>query len=218
MSNTTIVLADDHHVVRQALRTTLDTEPDLSVIGEASEGLEAVRLVEQLRPDVLIIDVMMPGVGGLEATRQVTERSPETCVIILSMHEDEVHVQQALKHGAAGYVLKESDMAELIQAIGEVMAGHRYLSPQLSDRAIEAYLRQAEESPLDEYETLTRREREVLHLVAEGLSNREIAEQLSISHRTVETHRANMMHKLGLDSQLDLIRYALKRGIIRLQD
>lgn len=218
MSKITIVLAEDHHVVREALRTTLNAEPDLSVIGEASDGLEAVSLVQQRRPNMLLIDVIMPGVGGLEATRQVTERFPKTRVIMLSMHDNEVYVLQALKYGAAGYVLKESDMTDLIQAIHEVMAGRRYLSPPLSERAIEAYLQQAEEDAPDNFETLTPREREVLHLAAEGLSNREIGERLSISHRTVETHRSNMMHKLELDSQVDLVRYALKHGIIPLHD
>lgn len=217
MSKITIVLAEDHHVVREALRTTLNAEPDLSVIGEASDGLEAVSLVQQRRPNVLLIDVIMPGVGGLEATRQVTERFPKTRVIMLSMHDNEVYVLQALKYGAAGYVLKESDMADLIRAIHEVMAGRRYLSPPLSERAIEAYLQQAEDAGPDKFETLTPREREVLHLAAEGLSNREIGERLSISHRTVETHRSNMMHKLELDTQVDLVRYALKHGIIPLQ-
>ncbi len=217
MSNTTIVLADDHHIVRQALRTTLDAEPDLAVIGEAGDGLEAVRLVTQLQPDVLITDVVMPGVGGLEACRQVTERVPATRVIVLSMYDDELYVLQALEYGAAGYILKESDIADLIQAIHDVTAGRRYLSPSLSERAIEFYLQQAEESAPDKYEILTRREREVLHLSAEGLNNREIGDRLSISHRTVETHRANLMHKLGLDSQTDLVRYALKHGIIPLE-
>jgi DNA-binding NarL/FixJ family response regulator len=212
---TTIVLADDHHVVRQGLRALLEAEPDFHLIGEAGDGLEAASLVERLQPDVLVLDLMMPGLSGLELTRQVRQRAlRHTQVLILSMHADEAYVLEALKNGAAGYVLKNSSAADLVQAVREAAAGRRYLSPPLSKRAIEAYIEKAKAAPLDPYETLTTREREVLHLAAEGYANAEIAARLSISSRTAETHRAHLMHKLGLHNQTDLIRYALRRGII----
>jgi two-component system response regulator NreC len=215
---TTIVLADDHHIVRQGLRTLLEAEPDFRLIGEAGDGLETAQLVERLKPDLLIIDLMMPGLNGLEVTRQVSQRSPHTRVVILSMHANEAYVLEALRNGAAGYVLKDSNVADLVQAVREVVAGRRYLSAPLSERAIEAYLQKAEAATLDPYETLTTREREVLHLVAEGHTNAEIADRLSISPRTAETHRANMMRKLDLRTQTSLIRYALRRGILPIED
>jgi DNA-binding NarL/FixJ family response regulator len=217
MSMTTIVLADDHHVVRQGLRSLLEAEPDFSVVGEASDGLETAQLVERLQPDVLVLDLMMPGLNGLEVTRQVGQRSPQTHVVILSMHANEAYVLEALQAGAAAYVVKESTSAELVRAVREAVAGRRYLSPPLSERAIEAYMQKAESAALDPYETLTAREREVLHLAAEGHNTAEIADRLFISRRTVETHRANLMRKLGLRSQTDLIRYALQRGILPME-
>jgi DNA-binding NarL/FixJ family response regulator len=217
MSMTTIVLADDHHVVRQGLRSLLEAESDFSVVGEAGDGLEATQLVERLQPDVLVLDLMMPSLNGLEVTRQVSQRSPQTHVVILSMHPNEAYVLEALRAGAAAYVLKESTSAELVRAVREAVAGGRYLSPPLSERAIEVYMQKAESAALDPYETLTAREREVLHLVAEGHTNAEIADRLFISRRTVETHRANLMRKLGLRTQTDLISYALRRGILPME-
>ena len=217
MSLTTIVLADDHPVVRQGLRAVLEAEKDFSLIGETGDGLETVRLTERLQPDVLMLDLMMPGLGGLEVTRQVSQRSPRTRVVILSMHADEAYVLEALKNGATGYVLKESSADDLVRAIREVAAGRRYLSPPLSERAIETYVQRARDASLDGYESLTPREREVLHLAAEGNHNPEIAARLFISSRTVEVHRANFMRKLGLRTQTDLVRYALKRGILPLE-
>jgi len=209
-----ILLADDHHIVRQGLRALLEAEPDFHVLGEAADGLEAVQLVERLQPDVLLVDVMMPGLGGLEATRQVRERFPKTQVVVLSMHSNEAYVLQALRNGALGYVLKDSNAADLIKAVREAGAGRRYLSPPLSDYIIDAYVNKGHETVFDIYETLTNREREVLHLAAEGHTNADIAVRLSISPRTVEIHRTNMMRKLGLHSEHDLIRYALRRGIL----
>ena len=215
---TTIMLADDHKIVRQGLRALLEAEPDFHLVGETGDGLEAVQLAERLCPDVLVLDLMMPGLGGLEVTLQVGKRSPQTRVIILSMHADEAYVLEALRNGAAGYVLKESSADELVQAVREVVAGRRFLSSPLSERAIDAYVSKAQEVVLDRYETLTAREREVLHLAAEGHTNAEVADRLSISSRTAETHRANMMRKLALRSQTDLIRYALRRGIIPMEE
>ena len=210
----TVILADDHAIVRHGLRALLETEPGLSLIGEADDGLTAVRLVEQLKPDILIVDLMMPGLSGLEVTRQVRKCSPQTRIIVLSMHANEAYVLEALRNGALGYVLKGSEVKDLMHATREVAAGRRYLSPPLSERAIEVYMRKAEASVLDGYEILSTRERQVLHLAAEGLTNAEIGARLFISPRTVETHRARLMRKLELQSHAELIRYAIRRGLI----
>lgn len=211
-----IVLADDHHIVRQGLCALLEDESDFSVVGEAATGVEAVQHVERLQPDVLVVDVMMAGLDGLEATRQVKERFPDTRVIVLSMHTNEAYVLEALRAGAEGYVLKSDTSTDLVSAIRQVLRGRHYLSSSLSERAIEAYIQKAQDRPLDKYEILTSREREVLHLVAEGYTSAEIGEQLHISPRTVGTHRTNLMRKLDLNSQADLIRYAIKHGIVLL--
>ncbi len=213
-----IVLADDHHVVRQGLRALLEDELDFAVVGEAAEGHETIKCVERLAPDELIVDLMMPGITGLEVARQLKHRSSHTRVILLSMHAGEAYVLEALRNGAMAYVLKDSSANELIQAVREVYAGRRYLSPPLSERAIQTYLQKSQESPSDAYEALTAREREILHLVARGYSASEIAAQLTVSPRTVETHRANVMRKLGFRSQTDLLRYAFRRGILRLDE
>jgi two-component system, NarL family, response regulator NreC len=212
----TIVLAEDHHLVRQSLRVLLETEPRFAVLGDTADGLAVVDLVESLRPDILIADLMMPGLGGMEVTRQVSKRTPTTRVIILSMRMNEGHVLEALKSGARGYVRKDATAEDLMRAVRDVAAGRMYLSPPFSDKAIEAYRERAAQAEADPYDTLTAREREVLHLAAEGLGNTEVAERLGISPRTTETHRATFMRKLGLRRQVDLIRYALRRGILQL--
>ena len=209
----TILLADDHSIVRQGLRALLEVEPDFCIVGEAADGLEVTQLIEYLQPDVLVLDLMMPGLDGLEVTRRVNQRSPQTRVIILSMYGNEAYVVEVLRNGAAGYVLKKSTADELVRALRAVVAGQRYLSPPLSEQTIETYMQKADESTQDLYDLLTTREREVLYLVAEGHTNAEIAARLFISPRTVEMHRANLMRKLDLRSQADLIRYALRRGI-----
>ncbi len=214
MSRTTIMLADDHPVVRQGLRALLEAEQDFTVVGEAADGLEVAGLVERLRPNVLVLDLMLPGLGGIEVTRQICHRFPQTRVVILSMYANEAYVLEVLRNGAVGYVIKEASAAQLVQAVREVSAGRRYLSPPLSENAIQAYIQKAQTIPLDLYETLTTREREVLHLAATGNSNIETADQLGISSRTAETHRANLMRKLGLHNQTELIRYAMRRGIL----
>ncbi|OGG51255.1 MAG: DNA-binding response regulator [Candidatus Handelsmanbacteria bacterium RIFCSPLOWO2_12_FULL_64_10] len=217
MSATTIVLADDHPFVRLGLRALLKTEPDLSVVGEAMDGLEAVALTERLRPDVLVLDLMMPGLSGLEVMSRVGLQAPETRVVVLSSYDREDYVLGALRSGARGYVLKDSCVVELVRAVREVAAGRRYLSPSLSQRAIDAYVQKAGAAAPDAYETLTDREREVLHLAAEGHANAVIASRLSLSSRTVEAHRASLMRKLGLQTQTDLVRYALRRGILPME-
>ena len=210
---TTVVLADDHHIVRQALRALLETEPDFQLVGEAGDGLEALRIVEKLKPQVLVLDLMMPGLNGLEVARQVTQRC-RTRIIVLSMHDNYAYVAEALKNGVSGYVLKDSQASELVNAIREVAAGRRYLSAPLSERAIQLYGRKIGQMPDDPYDTLTGREREVIHLAAEGHTNVQIGQRLFVSPRTIETHRANLMRKLGLQNQSELIRYAVKRGIV----
>jgi len=215
---TTVVLADDHLIFRQGLRALLTQESDLQVVGEAGDGVAAIQLVERLQPDVLVLDLTMPGLNGHQVAQQVSQQAPSTRIVVLSMHENEAYVLQALKCGAAGYVLKGSGMTELVQAIREVAQGRRYLSPPLSERAIELYMQKAQETPLDLYETLTPRERQVLHLAAQSLNNAEIGDRLSLSPRTVESYRANAMRKLGLRNQTDLIRYALRRGIVPMDD
>jgi two-component system, NarL family, response regulator NreC len=208
----TLLLADDHQIVRQGLRALLAAETDLRLVGEAAEGLEAVRLAERLRPNVLVLDLMMPGLNGLDVTRHLARRVPETRVVILSMHAHEAYVLEALLAGASAYVLKESSSDELVKAIRAVTAGRRYLSPPLSEEALGAYSRRTGSLPPDPYHTLTAREREVLQLTAEGHSGADIAERLFISPRTVETHRANLMRKLKVRNQKELIRYALQRS------
>ncbi len=212
---TSIVLADDHTVVRAGLRALLEgAHADFHVVGEAADGLEAVQLVERQKPDVLVVDVMMPGLNGIEVTRQVRQRVPQTRVVVLSMHASEPYVLEALRHGASGYVLKDASSDQLVQAVREVSEGRPYLSPPLTERAIAAYVERAQPATLDPHELLTTREREVLQLAAEGLSNAEIAQKLTLSPRTVEMHRGNLTRKLDLQSQTDLVRYAIRRGII----
>jgi two-component system, NarL family, response regulator NreC len=210
----TIVLAEDHQVVREGLKRLLEAEPDLSVVGEVADGLEVVALVERIKPRVLITDLMIPGIGGLEVARQVTKRAPGTRIVVLSMHIAESYVLEALKSGAAAYVPKDAPGTELVRAVHEVAAGRKYLAPPLSDTLISAYLAHDAAQSSDPYDTLTPREREVLHLSAQGLTNKEIARRLDLSPRTAESHRANLMRKLGLHTQTDLIRLALQRGIL----
>jgi len=208
----TILLADDHTMVRQGLRALLEEETGFSIVGEAKDGPETIALTESLRPDVLVVDLMMPGVGGLEVMRQVGRRVPGTRFVVLSMYANEAYVVEALRSGAMGYVLKDTGAEELVRAIRHVAQGGRYLSPPLSESSLEAYLERVRGGGAED--TLTPREREVLQLAAEGRSNAEIAERLFISPRTAETHRANLMRKLGLHSQAELIHYAFQSGLV----
>jgi two-component system response regulator NreC len=214
MITTSIVLADDHHIIRQGLRSLLESESDLKVIGEASDGLEAIRLCEQKTPDVLVVDMVMKGMNGIEVTRQVSKSCPTTAIVVLSMYDNENYVVEAMQSGAKAYVVKETTANELVRAIREARAGHRYLSPPLSERAINAYLQKSKETAFDPYETLTTREREVLQMAAMGASSSEIASRLFVSRRTIENHRASMMKKLDLHTQTQLIRFAIQRGIL----
>jgi two-component system response regulator NreC len=209
-----IILADDHHVVRKGLKALLSSESDFEVIGEAGDGLETVKIVEELQPDVLILDLMMAGINGLEVTRQLSKKCPETGIVILSMHSNEAYVLESLRCGAKAFILKESPPEELIGAIRFVAAGKRFLSAPLSERAIDAYTQKTEVKALDPYDQLTTREREILQLIVQGSSNAEIASRLYISPRTVETHRTNLMRKLDLHNHSQLIQFAIQHGII----
>jgi two-component system response regulator NreC len=214
---TTIVLATDHALVREGLRILLGQDNWL-VAGEATDGLEAVALASQLQPNVLIVDLLLPRLSGLEVIRQVGKRMPRTQIIALSMYVNASYVLAVLRKGAAAYVLKEAISTDIIQAIHEVVAGRRYLSPPLSQYALDAYIQKAKGAPLDPYETLTTREREVLRLAAQGGTTPMTAKQLSLSPPTIEIHRTNLMRKLGLRTQSDLIRYARQRGISALHE
>jgi two-component system response regulator NreC len=213
-----IVLADDHPVVRLGIRHVLEAPPDFEVVGEVAEALAVIPEVTALKPDVLVLDLVMPGMNGLEIIRQLTRDVPQTRIVVLSMHANEAYVVEALRHGASAYVLKGCEAQELVRAIRDVSDGKRYLSPPLSDRGIEAYLQKTSGAAPDPYETLSTRERQILHLVAEGLTNRDIAARLFINVRTVESHRASLMHKLDLHKPTDLVRYALRRGIVQLDE
>ena len=211
----TLLLADDHQVLREALRLLLESQPDFKVIAETGDGLDAAQLIEKHKPDVLIVDMMMPGLSGLEVARRAKRVSPATRVIVLSMHDAESYVVEALQAGIAGYVLKKSSSQDLIFAIRQALVGNLYLSPSLNERAIQAYMQQAQVARAeDPFDSLTDREREIFQLAAEGLSNPQIAEKLSLSARTAEMHRGNLMKKLGLKSQTDLVKFAIKRGIV----
>lgn len=203
----TVVVADDHKIVREALKNLLESG-SFQVVGEAGDGLDAVAVTERVKPNVLLLDVAMPGLGGMDVVKQVVKRAPHTQVLMLSMYAADTYVNSSIKNGAAGYALKDIDAAELFHAIREVAAGRRYLSTPLEESGA------ANGELNDPYETLTMREREVLHLAAEGLTSAQIADRLSISPRTAETHRANSLRKLGIRGQTELVRYAIGRGIL----
>ena len=219
MPKAAVLLVDDHVVVRQGLKALFADEPDIEVVGEANNGREALALVPDLQPDVVLMDISMPGLNGIEATRQLRQRYPEIKVVVLSMHANEEYVFQVLQAGASGYVLKQSDSLEVLTAIRAALAGGSFLSPPISRAVIDDYVRRAEaRGQGSDLDLLTSREREVLQLLAEGLPNREIAVQLNISIKTVETHRSNMMNKLELTSKTELVKYALRKGWATLEE
>lgn len=210
-----IVLADDHVVMRNGLRLLLERQPNLEVLEEAADGREAVALCEKLRPDVLVLDIAMPNLNGIEAARQVAAKLPNTAIVILSMHADESYVLRALKAGARAYLLKDSAEADLINAIRAVNEGKAFFSPAISKMLVEDYMRRLEQRGVeDSYELLTTREREILQLLAEGKANKEVAAILNLSLYTVETHRGNILQKLNLHSVPELILYAVRKGVI----
>lgn len=216
MSKIRILLADDHTVMRAGLRSLLERQPDLEVAGEAGDGAQTVELAESENPDVVVMDIAMPRLNGIEATRQIAAKRPEIPVVILSMHFDESYVLRALKAGARAYLLKDSAEADLISAIRAVCDGRSYFSPAVSKMLLEDYVRQLQEKgEEDSYELLSPREREILQLLAEGRSNKDVANLLNLSLYTVETHRSNILKKLGLHSVPELILYAVRKNLIR---
>jgi DNA-binding NarL/FixJ family response regulator len=207
-----LLLVEDHAVLRQGMRALLATKPGIEVVGEAENGRLALDLLPKLKPDVVLMDISMPSLNGIETTRQLHRDYPHIKVIILSMHTGPDYIFQVLNGGASGYVLKQSDAAQVLMAIDAVLAGEIFLSPDISLEAVEEYARQVESSRQDDPELFTSREREVLQLMAEGRSNQQIADQLFISVKTVEAHRSNMMRKLGVTNKTDLIKYAYRKG------
>ena len=210
-----ILLADDHTVVRDGLRALLEKQPDMTVVAEASDGRDSIRLAEEQSPDVVVMDIGMPNLNGIEATRRILAANPRTAVVMLSMHQDESYVLRSLKAGAKGYLLKDSLRGDVIDAIRAVAQGRSFLTRKVRLMLQEDYVRQMESRGLeDSYDLLTDREREVLHMVAEGKSNKEVAGLLNISPTTVETHRAHILQKLGIHSVPELILYAVRKGIV----
>lgn len=214
----TAILADDHEIVRHGIRALLTSVRDLKIVAEAGDGVEAVRLIGQQRPDVVITDVAMPGLNGIDVTEHVRRVSPRTSVVIYSMHVSESYVARAFRNGAAAYVSKAADAVEVVRAVEAVLRGKRYLGATLSERAVDHYLESLVTGPDDAWETLTPREREVLQLAAEGLSNADIGKRLFVSPRTVESHRASVLRKLALRGQTDLVIYAVRRGLLPVDD
>jgi len=211
-----ILLVEDHTLLREGLRSLLAADPAFEVVGEAGDGLEAIAQARRLQPDLVIMDLSMPKMSGLEALREITRQHPGIKALALTMHNTEEHLRDALRAGAAGYVLKTVSHTELLAAVRSVLAGQRYLSPQVAKQVIDGYLGKAQPGEVTAWDTLTAREREVLKMIAEGYKSREIADQLCISPSTVEKHRVNLMRKLGLHSASAITAYAAKRGLISL--
>ena len=210
-----ILLADDHTILRAGLRMMLNAQSDFEVVGEAQDGRQAIQEAQRLQPDVILMDITMPDMNGIEATKQIKKLLPETRVLILTMHEHDEYVFQALRAGASGYMLKEAADTDLISALRVIQNGQFYLSPTAQSVMVGDYLqrvRTGEEK--DSYSSLTEREREILKLVAEGYTNNKIAERLIISPKTVDTHRTHVMDKLNLHSRAELVKYAMRRGLL----
>lgn len=215
MKTIRILLADDHTVVRKGLRLLLESHSGFCVIADAPDGRQAVALAEQYTPDVVVMDVAMPILNGIEAARQISAKLPETAIVFLSMHSDEGYVLKALKAGARAYLLKDSAEHDLVSAVIAVSEGKAFFSPAISKMLVEDYMRQMQERKVeDSYELLTTREREVLQLLAEGRNNKEAAALLNLSLYTVETHRSNIFQKLNLHNGAELILYAIRKGVI----
>ncbi len=213
---TRILLADDHGVVRQGLRAVLARDASFEVIGESGDGREAVRLADALQPDVVIMDISMPQLNGIEAAKQIVKANPRTHIIILSMHSDETYLMRALQAGVKGYLLKESAEEDLIRAVRMVAQGKPFFSPAVTSALLADYMRDMQQRNLrDSYDLLTEREKEVLQLLAEGKSNKEAATVLDLSTNTVETHRTNLMQKLGLHNTAEIVLYAVRKKIIQ---
>jgi two-component system, NarL family, response regulator NreC len=210
-----ILLADDHQLMRSGIRLMLEREADLTVVGEASDGREAVSMAKTLKPEVVVMDIGMPNLNGIEAAHQMTQDNPQLAIVMVSMHSDESYVLRALKAGARGYLLKDSAEADLIKAVHAVGSGKSFFSPVVSKMLLDDYVRKLKRSGTeDAYDLLTPREREILQLIAEGKSNKDIANLLDLSVYTVESHRSNLMEKLNLRGLPELILYAVRKGII----
>lgn len=215
MKQIRILLADDHNVMRRGLRLLLESQPEFTVVGEAADGGEAVKQAETASPDVVVLDIAMPNLSGIEAAQRMIALRPGIAVVILSMHSDEGYVLRALKAGAKGYLLKDSAEGDLIDAIKAVSQGKTFFSPEISRMLVEDYVREIRTRGVeDSYELLTGREREILQLIAEGKSNKEVAARLNLSLYTVETHRRNLQDKLNLHSVAELILYAVRKRVI----
>lgn len=215
MKKIRVLLADDHTLMRHGLRLIVEQQPDLVVVGEAEDGRQAVTLVASLKPDVAVLDIGMPNLNGIEAAKQITDGKSGAAVVILSMHADETYILRALKAGARGYLLKDSAEPDLVRAIRSVAEGKSFFSPAVSKVLLEDYVKTLQRTGSeDSYDLLTPREREILQLIAEGKSNKDVANLLNLSVYTVETHRANLMEKLKLKSVPELILYAVRKGII----
>ncbi len=214
MDNIRLVLADDHTILRQGIRALLEDQPDMAVVGEAEDGRQAVQLTHDLRPNVVLMDIAMPLLNGLEATRQIKRDHPEIHVLVLTMHENEEYIHEVLAAGASGYVLKQAAASELVAAIRAVHHGEAVLSPAITRVVIQDYLRSEAAQPVVASNELTSREREVLQLIAEGHTSKEIAEMLTLSVKTVQAHRTSLMQKLDLHDRGDLIKYAIQKKII----
>jgi two-component system response regulator NreC len=215
MNSIRILLADDHGIVRQGLRAVIARDPALDVVGESGDGREAVRLAEALDPSIVIMDIGMPHLNGIEATAQIVKRNPKTGVIILSMHSDETYLLRALSAGAKGYLLKDSAEVDLGRAVHAVAQGRTFFSPAITGTLLEDYMRNMQQRNLqDSWDLLTEREKEVVQLIAEGMSNKEIASALELSTYTVETHRNNLMQKLNLHNTAEIVLYAVRKKII----
>jgi len=209
----TVILADDHKLLRDGLRSLLDTSANIAVVGEASDGLQAVELAAKSKPDIVLMDITMPGLNGIEAARKIIAARPQTRTIMLSMHSDRRFITETLKAGATGYVLKDSAFSEVVEAIHTVMAGDIYLSEQIRKTVITDYINLVKESRGNVFSDLSGREREVLQLLAEGKSTKEIASMLSVSVKTIETHRKQIMDKLHIRSIAELTKYAIREGL-----
>jgi two-component system response regulator NreC len=211
-----VLLAEDHTIVRKGLRSLLEDKPGIEVVGEAQDGREALHKSVELCPDIVLIDIAMPRLNGIEATRQIKQRCPEVNVLVLTMYDDQEYVRQVLQAGAAGYVIKQAAPTDLLSAIEAVHRGDSYLSPTISKKVIQGYVEWSDASgSYDSYDELTPRQREVLQLIAEGYTTREIADLLTISTKTVESHRSNLMAKLDIHSTAGLTQYAIRKGVIR---
>lgn len=208
-----VLLVDDHEVVRTGLQMLLESEPEVTIVGNAASGEEAMKAAEELKPDVIVMDIGLPDISGIEVTTKIKEQWPEIAVVALTIHEDEEYFFQMLDAGASGYIPKRAAPEELLTAISAASRGEVYLYPSLAKLLVKDYLEEGTQE--DRLDGLTARELEVLELVAEGLTNREIGQQLSISHKTVARHRENIMEKLNLHSRVELVKYAIRKGIIK---